>query len=130
MLKAKIKLPEKALRAFPDRLGSLVAGSDGREQEIGGSDSAFESGEELETFQPIGLGLGGSGPEINEYERDDGKFSENEFEQNKARPRNERDVGVSVSVKEIIAADERRSDLEYEASAISVMFMFVVKYQG
>ncbi|GFZ20872.1 Ypt/Rab-GAP domain of gyp1p superfamily protein [Actinidia rufa] len=114
MLKAKIKLPEKALRALPDRLGNLVAGSDGREQEIGGSDWALEFGEELETFQPNGLGLGGSGPEIDEYERDDGKCSENEFEQSKVRPRNERDVGVSVSVKEIIAADERRSDLDYE----------------
>ncbi|XP_057485553.1 uncharacterized protein LOC130771874 isoform X2 [Actinidia eriantha] len=116
MLKAKIKLPEKALRAFPERFGSLVAGSDGREQEIGVSDWALESGEELETFQPNGLGLGGSGPEIDEYERDDGKCSENEFEQSKVRPRNERDVGVSVSVKEIIAADERRSDLDYELS--------------
>ncbi|PSR84508.1 TBC1 domain family member protein [Actinidia chinensis var. chinensis] len=116
MLKAKIKLPEKALCALPDRLGNLDAGSDGREQEIGGSDWALESGEELETFQPNGLGLGGSGPEIDEYERDDGKCSENEFEQSKVRPRNERDVGVSVSVKEIIAADERRSDLDYELS--------------
>ncbi|PQQ14146.1 TBC1 domain family member 13 isoform X1 [Prunus yedoensis var. nudiflora] len=76
MLKGKLKLPDKAKRAFPDRLGSLVAGFEDKEEGNRGSDLVFESGEELETIQPNGYGSGG----------------------------------------ETIAADDKRSDLEYELS--------------
>ncbi|KAL6974216.1 hypothetical protein U1Q18_028397 [Sarracenia purpurea var. burkii] len=132
LLKGKIKLPEKARRVFPDRLGSLVAGFEDRDEENGGgSDGAFESGEELETFQPNGLALD---RDVDDYEKGDEKFSDDgELESTKLRPRPDKDVGASisfsklrpkpdkdvgalVSVKEIIAADEKRSDLEYELS--------------
>lgn len=108
MLKGKIKLPEKARRAFPDVLGSLVAGFDEKDEENGGF---FDRviGEELETLQPHGFS---SDREIDEYERDDEKYSDGDL----VREKHEKDVGVSVSVKEVIAKDEKRSDLEYELS--------------
>ncbi|XP_057507672.1 TBC domain-containing protein C1952.17c-like [Actinidia eriantha] len=116
MLKGKIKIPEKARWVFPDRLGSLVAGFEEREEEIESLDRAFESGEELETFQPRVLGPSGSGREVDEYERDDGKCSDEELDIRKVRSKPDKDVRILVSVKEIIAADEKRSDLEYELS--------------
>ncbi|GFY99746.1 hypothetical protein Acr_13g0011460 [Actinidia rufa] len=118
MLKGKIKIPEKARRVFPDRLGSLVAGFEEREEEIESLDRTFESGEELETFQPRVLGLSGSGREVDEYERGDGKCSDEELDIRKVRSKPDKNVRVLVSVKEIIAADEKRSDLEYEGKKI------------
>ncbi|KAI8570762.1 hypothetical protein RHMOL_Rhmol01G0062000 [Rhododendron molle] len=109
MLKGKIKLPEKARRAFPDVLGSLVAGFDEKDEENGGFPDRVV-GEELETFEPNGLA---SDREIDEYGRDDEeKYPEGEL----VREKHEKDVGVLVSVEEIIAKDEKRSDLEYELS--------------
>ncbi|KAF5482173.1 hypothetical protein F2P56_002762 [Juglans regia] len=109
MLKGKLKLPlpEKARRVFPDRLGSLVAGFDDKEEDNGGSDIAFEPGEELETFQPNGFGS-------DRASDDDKKFQE-ELEV-KVRPRPDKDGAGPASVSRVIAADEKRSDLEYELS--------------
>ncbi|XP_062148265.1 uncharacterized protein LOC133857146 [Alnus glutinosa] len=110
MLKGKLKLPvpEKARRAFPDRLGSLVAGLDDKEDECGGSDVVFESGEELETFRPNGFGSD------RESVGDDEKFHEESDV--KVRPRPDRDGAGLAWVAQVIAADEKRSDLEYELS--------------
>ncbi|KAE9462717.1 hypothetical protein C3L33_05375, partial [Rhododendron williamsianum] len=109
MLKGKIKLPEKARRVFPDVLGSLVAGFDEKDEENGGLPDRV-IGEELETFEPNGFA---SDREIDEYGRDDEeKYPDGEL----VREKHEKDVGVSVSEEEIIAKDEKRSDLEYELS--------------
>lgn len=107
MLKGKLKLPvpERARRVFPDRLGSLVAGFDEKEEDNGSSDIAFEPGEELETFQPNGFGS-------DRASDDDEKFQE-EIEV-KVRPRPDKDGAGPASVSRVIAADEKRSDLEYE----------------
>uniref|UniRef100_A0A5B7B1R2 Putative TBC1 domain family member 13 n=1 Tax=Davidia involucrata TaxID=16924 RepID=A0A5B7B1R2_DAVIN len=115
MLKGKLKLPEKARRAFPDRLGSLVAGFDDKDEENRGFDQAFESGpsgEELETFQPNGFGLD---REFDEEDDDDYEKSDGESDL-RTRQKSDKDAVASVSVSEIIAADEKRSDLEYELS--------------
>ncbi|GMQ07039.1 hypothetical protein CsSME_00051400 [Camellia sinensis var. sinensis] len=118
LLKGKIKLPVKARRVFPDHLGSLVAGFEDREQEIEieVSDPNFEPGEELETFQPNVLASDREIDKIDDYEIDNGKYSDGESDLSKVRPKPEKDVAASVSVKEIIVADEKRSDLEYELS--------------
>lgn len=109
MLKGKLKLSAKAPRVFPDRIGSLVSGFDDKEDENGESDSAldFESGEELEILQPSGAG---SGREIEDGYVD---IMEGQLE-SRVRQRSEKDGSGLVSVKEVIAADEKRSDLEYE----------------
>ncbi|KAJ4708261.1 TBC1 domain family member protein [Melia azedarach] len=111
MLKGKLKLSAKAPRVFPDRIGSLVSGFDDKEDENGESDSAldFESGEELEILQPSGAG---SGREIEDGYVD---IMEGQLE-SRVRQRSEKDGSGLVSVKEVIAADEKRSDLEYELS--------------
>ena len=117
MLKGKLKLPlpvpDKARRAFPDRLGSLVAGFDGKEEEYcGGSDLVvFEPGEELETFQPNGF--------VSDKESDG---VENFVEESdiKVRPRPEKDGAGPVSTVQVIAVDEKRSDLEYEVWNLSL----------
>ncbi|KAF5934958.1 hypothetical protein HYC85_026087 [Camellia sinensis] len=108
----------KARRVFPDHLGSLVAGFEDREQEIEikVSDPTFEPGEELETFQPNVLASDREIDKIDDYEIDNGKYSDGESDLSKVRPKPEKDVAASVSVKEIIVADEKRSDLEYELS--------------
>lgn len=113
MLKGKLKLPlpvpDKARRAFPDRLGSLVAGFDGKEEEYGGGSDlvVFEPGEELETFQPNGF--------VSDKESDG---VENFVEESdiKVRPRSEKEGAGPVSTVQVIAVDEKRSDLEYELS--------------
>ncbi|KAA8535097.1 hypothetical protein F0562_030100 [Nyssa sinensis] len=112
MLKGKLKLPEKARRVFPDRLGSLVAGFDDNKDDKGGPDQLIESGEELETFQPNGFGLDREFDE--DYDDDDGK-SDGELDL-RVRQKPDKEAVASVSVSEIIAADEKRSDLEYELS--------------
>lgn len=112
MLKGKLKLPvpEKARRAFPDRLGSLVAGFDDKEEDNGGSDIVLEPGEELETFQPNGFGS-------DRENKDDDKFVEESDV--KVRPRSDKEVAGPVSALQVIAADEKRSDLEYEVWHLS-----------
>ena len=121
MLKGKLKLPlpvpNKARQAFPDRLGSLVARFDGKEEEYcGGSDLVvFEPGEELETFQPNGF--------VSNKESDG---VENFLED---RPRPEKDEAGLVSTVQVIAVDEKRSDLEYEVWNLSLTgFFFFSKF--
>ncbi|KAL6331146.1 hypothetical protein AAG906_009574 [Vitis piasezkii] len=109
MLKGKLKLPEAARRAFPDRLGSLVMGFDDKDDENGGSDLVFGSGEELETFQPNGFGLDRESDEDEEHKPSDDSDM-------RIRQRSDKDGASSVSVSEIIAADEKRSDIAFELS--------------
>ncbi|KAK2645939.1 hypothetical protein Ddye_021134 [Dipteronia dyeriana] len=98
MLKGKLKLPDKARRVFPDRLGSLVAGFDDKDEDIG------DSGKELEILEPNGSGSG--------RETEDDYVEKME----EVRQIPDRDGAGIVSVKEVIAADEKRSDLEYQLS--------------
>lgn len=108
MIKGKLKLPapDNSRRVYPDRLGSLVSGFDGKDKEIGGSDWEFELGEELEPIQP------------NASEFDRGGDVENEINgedvEPKVRKRPNKDIATPVSVLKAIAVDEKRSDLEYE----------------
>ncbi|XP_030511335.1 TBC1 domain family member 13-like [Rhodamnia argentea] len=124
MLKSKLKIPDKTRKPFPDRLGSLVAGFDSRDGENGGSGAALEFGEELETIQPNGFG---SDREFEEP--DDGVEEECAQDEDaaggagggepdlRARQRpNTREGSGPVSVLEVIAADEKRSDVEHEIS--------------
>lgn len=121
MLKNKLKIPDKTRKPFPDRLGSLVAGFDGRDGENGGSDAALEFGEELGTIQPNGFGSdreleepddGVEGECVGDEELTGGAgSSEVDFW---ARQRPAREGSCPVSVLEVIAADEKRSDVEYE----------------
>ena len=124
MLKGKLKLPlpvpNKAHRAFPNRLGSLVAGFDEKEEEYcGGFDLVvFEPGEELETFQPNGF--------VSDKESDG---VENFVED---RPKPEKDGAGPVSTVQVIAVDEKRSDLEYEVWNLSLtgffFFFLILKF--
>ena len=116
MLKGKLKLPlpvpDKARRAFPDRLGSLVAGFDGKEEEYcGGSDLVvFELGEELETFQPNGFMSDKESDGVENFVED--------------RPKPKKDEAGPVSTVQVIAVDEKRSDLEYEVWNLSLTWFF------
>ncbi|KAL6223890.1 hypothetical protein ACLB2K_002747 [Fragaria x ananassa] len=112
MLKGKLKLPDKARRVFPDRLGSLVAGFDEKAEEDGASDLVFESGEELETIQPNGYGSSGGESGVEDFEEE--RVERVEPDLRVRQPRPERDGPGSVMAA--IAADERRSDLEYEVN--------------
>ncbi|XP_015901806.3 uncharacterized protein LOC107434828 isoform X2 [Ziziphus jujuba] len=117
MLKGKLKLPEKARKAFPDRLGSLVVGFDDREEDNAGLGSVFDFGEELETFQPNGFS---SNRESDRNEGDGDGFDDEKMggvgeSDLRARQRPERESG-SISVLQAIAAEEKRSDLEHELS--------------
>ncbi|XP_021666624.2 uncharacterized protein LOC110654816 isoform X2 [Hevea brasiliensis] len=121
MLKGKFKLPDKARRVFPDRLGSLVAGLDDKVDENGVYDPVVESGEELEFIQPNGATLGKESDYKIHYEYgDDGIFGLNgkmmDKEDAKARKRSDKDGPGQASVMEVFAADEKRSDLEHELS--------------
>ncbi|KAK9268537.1 hypothetical protein L1049_001492 [Liquidambar formosana] len=108
MLKGKLKLPDKAKRVFPDRLGSLVAGFDDKDEDgAGGSDLVFESGKELETFEPNEF----RSELESEYEEKSGIESDVGF-----RQRSDKDGAGTVSASDVIAADERRSDLAFELS--------------
>lgn len=110
----KLKLPEKARKAFPDHLGSLVSGFDEKEEEkLGGFDSVFDSGEELETFRPND-GFGSGIENQNDGVEGFGDVAVNEASGFRVRVGPNRDWAGSVSVLEAIAADEKRSDLEYE----------------
>ncbi|KAF3453703.1 hypothetical protein FNV43_RR04144 [Rhamnella rubrinervis] len=118
MLKGKLKLPDKARKAFPDRLGSLVAGFDYKDEEHEGLRSVFEFEEELETFQPNGLGSDRESTDHNDggdglVDKKMHGVGESDF---RFRKRPDRDPSGSVSVVEAIAADEKRSDLQHELS--------------
>lgn len=114
MLKGKLKIPDKARKVFPDRLGSLRKGIDGKDEEekFSGSgpglEAEFEFGEELE---PIvhGIGYGSD----NDNKNGDLKL-EDDLEV-KGRVRSEKET-IVVSAKQVIELDEKRSDLEYELS--------------
>ncbi|GMN58192.1 hypothetical protein TIFTF001_027292 [Ficus carica] len=93
---------------LPPRLGSLVAGSEDREEGLLGSDPALELGEELETFQPNGFG--------SDRESEDDVVEGSRESGFRVRQKPERNPVDSVSVMEAIAADEKRSDLEFELS--------------
>ncbi|KAL3532330.1 hypothetical protein ACH5RR_005851 [Cinchona calisaya] len=112
MLKGKqlIKIPQKAHQSFPNRLGSFVAaaGFDGHGGEE--DDNGFESGEELETFQPNGLG--GFDRQVDDLLQNDGtsrhlKSDDAEFLEIKAAHKNKKEF-------ETIRVEEKRSDLDYE----------------
>ncbi|XP_002524501.3 TBC1 domain family member 13 [Ricinus communis] len=115
MLKGKLKLTEKARRVFPDSLGSLVSGlQDDEDEGYRGLDSVFECGEELEIMEPNGTELSKEKSDYEfQYEYDDDDVSVCDDEK-----RIEKDVPGQghVSVMEVIAADEKRSDLEHELS--------------
>ncbi|KAF5749608.1 Ypt/Rab-GAP domain of gyp1p superfamily protein isoform 6 [Tripterygium wilfordii] len=85
---------------------SWPTGFDEEVDEISGSENVFECGEELEIIQPNGFGSG------------DGDSDEtiNGGSDREVRPRPDKDGSAFVSVKKVIAADEKRSDLEYELS--------------
>ncbi|KAF2318034.1 hypothetical protein GH714_041361 [Hevea brasiliensis] len=116
MLKGRFKLPDKARRVFP--LGSLIAGLDDKgEDESGGYDLVFQSGEELEFIQPNGAEVAKESDYEFQCEFDD-DFGINDKmmdkEDAKAPKRSLKDGPGQVSVMEVIAADEKRSDLEHE----------------
>ncbi|XP_034918857.1 uncharacterized protein [Populus alba] len=107
---------KKGTLKLPDKLGGLVSGFDDKEMKNGGSsDPVLESGEELEIMEPNGIELG---HKENVYEFDD---LVNDTDVDKAdafrtRKRPDKDGSGRVSVMEVIAADEKRSDIEYELS--------------
>lgn len=95
ILKPKLK--------FPNHLRSLLS-HDKDEEENVGSDNRFASGEELATFQPNGFGLDRDIVD-DDYDHDDPSVP---------RQKKEKEVMAMVSVSEVIAADEKRSDLAHE----------------
>jgi hypothetical protein len=113
--KLKIQIPDKARRVFPDRLGSLVAGFDGREDEYGGGSDliVFEPGEELETFQPNGSDIR-EGKDVEIFDKESDVV---------VRPRPDKDGAGQVTTLQVIAVDEKRSDLEYEVWNLTLSFM-------
>jgi hypothetical protein len=114
---------KKGKLKLPDRLGILVPGLDDKEEENGGSEPVFESGEELEIMEPNGVELG---HKENEYEFDlgvDDKVGD-KVDAFRTRKRPDKDGPGHVTVREVIAADEKRSDLEYEVRAWNVLSLF------
>ncbi|XP_011017761.1 PREDICTED: TBC1 domain family member 13-like isoform X2 [Populus euphratica] len=100
---------------LPDKLGGLVSGFDDKEMKNGGSDPVLESGEELEIMEPNGIELG---HKENVYEFDD-LVNDTDVDNEDAfrtRKKPDKDGSGQVSVMEVIAADEKRSDVEYELS--------------
>lgn len=123
MLKCKLKLPQKTHLPFPPKLSSLVSGSEGKEAEnAGGEDQGFESGKELETFLPNGLGLEAEFEVHSEIPREN--FDSNVLER-----------GASELYKnemEAVHVDEKRSDMEYEVrmkTVFSPSFSHLIKVQ-
>ncbi|KAL8152574.1 hypothetical protein V2J09_010334 [Rumex salicifolius] len=111
MLKGKLKIPEKALKVFPDSLGSLVKGFDDT-RDAGGVDgletASFDFGEELETFHPNGF--------VSDREESDFEKMLEEDLEVKVRPKPDKEYALTPDSKHVIEADEKRSDLEYELS--------------
>lgn len=108
MHKAKLTLPDKARRVFPDSLGSLVIGFD---------DQLEVSGKELEILEP----------NVCESAEEEEPYVQ-KIEEKLQKP--QRDGPAFVSLKEVLAADEKRSDLEHEVSflfsdLISSMFTHI-----
>ncbi|KAJ6758974.1 TBC1 DOMAIN FAMILY MEMBER GTPASE-ACTIVATING PROTEIN [Salix koriyanagi] len=98
---------------LPDMLGSLVSGFDEKEMKNGGLRPVLEPGEELEIMEPNGIELG---HKENEYGFDD-LVNDTDLDKEGAfrtRKRPDKDGTGRISVMEVIAADEKRSDIEYE----------------
>lgn len=121
MIKGKLKIPnpnDRPKKKLPDVLGSLVSGFDDRDGDIGGSGSVFEPGEELETFQPNGFG------QERECEAGESELEGDEERQMVAaselrtRMKGFKDGQGPVSAVEVIVADEKRSNLEYEVNGL------------
>ncbi|XP_071908689.1 uncharacterized protein [Coffea arabica] len=114
MLKGKklLKFPQKSHHSSPNGLGSLVAGfdahGDGGEDENGVVYKELESGEELETFEPFGLGSHG---DVDDHQNEGTSYVKSDagFSEIRAPPKHKVDV-------EAIDADDKRSDLDYELS--------------
>lgn len=115
MLKGKLKLP--------DRLGNLVVDFEDRDDKIGGSSSVLASSEELEIILPNGLGFS--------RHKDDGdglccteEKKTNEAAIFRASARPYKDRAGSVSAMAFIAADEKRSDFEYQVRYNIYTYLF------
>ncbi|KAJ6381136.1 hypothetical protein OIU77_029931 [Salix suchowensis] len=107
---------KKGKLKLPDRLGILVPGFEEKEEENGGSEPVFESGEELEIMEPNGVELG---HKENEYEFDDLGVNDtvgDKVDAFRTRKRPDKNRSGQVSVMDVIAAEEKRSDLEHEFS--------------
>ena len=105
---------KKGKLKLPDRLGILVPGFEDKEEENGGSEPVFESGEELEIMEPNGVELG---HKENEYEFDDLGVNDtvgDKVDAFRTRKRPDKNRSGQVSVMDVIAAEEKRSDLEHE----------------
>ena len=120
MLKGKklLKFPQKSHHSFPNGLGSLVAGfdahGDGGEDENGVVYKELESGEELETFEPFGLGSHG---DVDDHQNEGTSYVKSDagFSEIRAPPIHKVDV-------EAIDADDKRSDLDYEVRRRSLLY--------
>lgn len=126
MLKGKQKIPDKPRKVFPDMLGSLVAGFDLREPENAGSLVSSESGEELKAFEPNGLG---SVEPVAMSDTDDEKPKGVDLDIRSRLLRSVRDGHGQISAMDVISADDKRSNLEYEViDAVSGQYSFFAQY--
>ncbi|XP_042489392.1 TBC domain-containing protein C1952.17c-like isoform X2 [Macadamia integrifolia] len=107
MPKGKLMISEKHKRVLPDLLGSLVASLEHRENDGEGSSLRFEPGKELETLH--------FNRSESEHENDDEEKTDGDFDLTN-QWKTCREVEAQVSVSEIIAEDEKRSELEFELS--------------
>ncbi|KAF6156656.1 hypothetical protein GIB67_017792 [Kingdonia uniflora] len=105
MLKLNLNLSEKTKRVLPDRLGSLIAGFETKEEEdVGESGLGLDHlGEELETFHSCGYDL----ETVSDEEEWDSMIRPIPVKENQSSV---------VSVAEMISADEKRSELDFEAN--------------
>nr|KJB54034.1 hypothetical protein B456_009G017400 [Gossypium raimondii] len=111
---------------LPDRLGSLVAGFEDKDEDSGGSGSVCELGEELEILQPTGFRSDRESETDDDHDHNEVQEEEPmvkrkmkadaELEHNGRQPRHEKDGSSHISVIKTIEADEKRSDIEYEIS--------------
>ena len=104
---------KKGRLKLPDSLGSLVSGFDDKEMKNGGPGTVLEPGEELEIMEPNGTEFS---HKENEYGFDD-LVNDTDLDKEGAfrtRKRPGKDGTGRISVMEVIAADEKRSDIEYE----------------
>ncbi|KAK4764833.1 hypothetical protein SAY86_025923 [Trapa natans] len=115
MLKGNHKIPDRPRKVFPDMLGSLVLGFELKESEnAGGSLASLESGEELKAFEPNGLGSV-QPVAMSDFVDEKPKGTNLDIRSRLLRPAKDGHGQVSA-MEGIIAADEKRSDLQYELS--------------
>ncbi|KAK5829789.1 hypothetical protein PVK06_013582 [Gossypium arboreum] len=111
---------------LPDRLGSLVAGFEDKDEDSGGSGSVSELGEELEILQPTGFRSDRESETDDDHDHNEVQEEEPmvkrkmkvdaELEHNGRQLRHEKDGLSHISVIKTIEVDEKRSDIEYEIS--------------